>query len=389
MKRSPFCLSRPRCPLRIVGTGLCLLALMGSFAPVNAQPQPVEAVARPEIAKLAEIEVKAQTQNPAQQLAAFEGFLREYPQAPAPSMVRASVLASSLKFKLSGDAEGALAILRKAWDGPDLAASPGARLWLALEQAQLLNTAKKAAEAEAILSENWDVVAQTSVPESVWAYSVRVAALEGAGKTPQAIELLQDLRYDKPAFLDGTWDTDWMWDKIIQFHLAEAKVDKTGAAPALRWAKLRFMLCNFDEASLARATASLTLVWALTDAAQLPTFLAAQEDATKTNPLSAVAVPDLDGQKVPAVELPETRITLLLCSNTPLAQKRAMIEAFTLSIAPTTAGRGTSQVCRVFKACDLNTQRANAFLASFDGKDGAGQRAQLIAEFLAERKNAA
>ena len=192
--------------------------------------------------------------------------------------------------------------------------------------------------------------------------------------------------------LDGVADLDWMWDKIIEFHLSNVEADKPNEAEALRWAKLRFVLCDFEEVELARATSSLTLAWAIIDAPQIQAFLAAQEDPTKPNPLATIAVPEFDDEaRAPAVTdgVGAKWISLLLCSNTPQSQKLAMIKAFKLASARTTAERGTAEVCRVFKACDLDTRRANAFLASFKEKQGAVLRAQLVAEFLAERSGAA
>ena len=371
------------------------LAFSGVLVPLS-QPlwaQPNVVAPAPEIAALAAIEakVRAKTLSPQEQLAAYEGLLRDYPQASVPVAMRAILKVSGFRLKLNNDSAGALAIVQDAWGARDLSGFPTERLQLALTQSKLLLGAQQAAEADAILEENWEAMARISTPNAVPLYKQRVATLEALGKDREAVVLLQDIRYDNPSMLDGIADLDWMWDKIIESHLANVKTDKPGEAQALRWAKLRFMLCEFDEAALSRATSSLTLVWAILDAPQIQAFLAAQDDPAKTNPLAAVAVPEFDPARAPDVTdgVGAKWISLLLCSNTPQSQKLAMIKAFKLASARTTAERGTAEVCRVFKACDLDTRRANAFLASFKEPKGAVLRAQLVAEFLAERSDAA
>ena len=371
--------------------GLTLLfssVLVPLAAPVGAQPpDPVEPVkAPPEVAKLAEIEAKAKakTLTPQQQLAAYEELLRDYPQASVPTMTRAILKASEIKRRFLGDSAGALALVQSVWGKRDFTAFPTERLQLATVESRLLLAAKKPEEAAAIMEEHWEALPQVSTANSPVIYGQRVAALAALGKDAEAIALLENIRYEKSALLNG--DFDWMWDKIIEYHLLHPQAEKMGDSQALRWAKLRFMLCAFDEAALARATTSLTLVWASTDPKQLAAFLAAQDDPTKANPLASIAVPDFDETRAPSARVSETKISLWLCSNTPASQKLAMTEAFKLASARSTAARGTAQVCRIFKACDLNTRRANAFLASFkDEAGGAAQRAQLFAEFLAER----
>jgi hypothetical protein len=384
--------------------GLVLMLTMLTLAATAAlsQPDPPDASekAKQAMAKLAEIEAQAKSLAPKEQLAAYEGFLKDYPQAPKYAAVRATSRVSFLKFDKLGDREGALSTLHTALEKYDLEEFPTERLLLARTESQFLLAMKKPAEAEAALRKYWDLISDEHVRsgDAALAYWQLVKVLEAAGKPGDAVALLQNICYEKPELLndDAAGSNAWIWDKIIEFHLANAAADKadvkTNGHPALRWAKLRFMLCDFDEAALARATGSLSMVWVIVDPAQIKAFVAAQEDPKQPNPLAKVALPFIDAGLVrPLLQkgLMETRINLLLCLNTPASQRAAMLEAFKLLNNPASAARGAAQACRIFKAGDLSTRRANEFLGYAKDAQGSAQRAKLVADFLAERADKA
>jgi hypothetical protein len=384
--------------LSLRGLVLMLMPLTLAATAALAQPDPPDSsqTAKQATAKLAEIEAKEKTLAPKELLAAYEGFLKEYPHAPKPAVVRAITKAGALKFDKLGDREGALATVHTALDKLDLEEFPTQRIMLARTEAKYLLAAKKPAEAEAVLRKYWDLIANGHVRsgDAALAYKQLFNVLEAAGKPGDAVALLQNICYEKPELLndDAAGSNAWIWDKIIAFHLANAAADKTDVKasghPALRWAKLRFMLCDFDEAALARATGSLSMVWVIVDPAQIKAFVAAQEDPKQPNPLAKVALPFIDAGLVqPLLQkgLVETRISLLLCLNTPASQRAAMLEAFKLLNNPASAARGAAQACRIFKAGDLSTRRANEFLGYAKDAQGGAQRAKLVSDFLAER----
>jgi hypothetical protein len=212
-----------------------------------------------------------------------------------------------------------------------------------------------------------------------------IGLLEESNKRNEIVKRLSQALFEAPSLLDEDVQgikkpTGWMYDSLIT-QLIELKRPKE----ALSWAKLRYMLCDFDEDSVNRAVASLARAWRAPGSAgeaEFSAFLQAQEDATRPNPLKGVPLPRVDNRQ------------LALLSRSSLAREAAfnvqiVTGAFDKAMQ-TAHGSMTKQgavtggikgIARVFKAADLNLVSANAFVTAFS----AGEGGDLVQAFLAER----
>ncbi|MDQ3813985.1 MAG: hypothetical protein M3347_08540, partial [Armatimonadota bacterium] len=271
--------------------------------------------------------------------------------------------------------------------GLQKSATDPARVILLEGKATTLLRENRGAEAETLLAGQWPQLveaARASHPHLV-IYAARTlqqysAALEQQGKTAEVPPLLQKALQEMPVFLDARrqvasdWSQGWMFEKLVTSLLSLKRPEE-----ALSWAKLSYMLCAFDKAAVERATSLLGRVWGqMDDLAATRAFAVAQADATKPNPLAKVPLPDIQstalqsrvarlrsptGQAVERDKAPEL-ITLLLATS---AFGDAMVVARQYFLEKIEEPRGAQEVCRVFKAGDLNTIRANAFLAYLEG----------------------
>ena len=158
---------------------------------------------------------------------------------------------------------------------------------------------------------------------------------------------------------------------------------------ALSYAKLYWMICEFDTQGISTATSLLQKAWMAKDlnAAQSTAFLKAQQDSSAPNPLTKIKLPAQDAAIISAEleKLPKdsrythTYITLLILQG---KYDDAMLTARRLLLDDPTnnASVAAEEIARVFKAADLNLVRANAFLQYFK----TGQGANPLDDFFKE-----
>lgn len=262
-----------------------------------------------------------------------------------------------------GDVKGALATLGAGTQ----------RLTSTLNQCALLSARliilqdnKRGAEVLAILEDEW-ARAANSVEVRCYLLPLYVRALENNGKAGQVVDLC---RRAVEEHLEDT-NQEWLLKQFTKSLLDAGKEDE-----ALGWAKLHFMTCLYDERSITDATKLLTSVWVAKSmsASAGQAFLKAQEEADAANPLKDVVTPVLDAAKVKDQldALPPNsygqRITILLNAGN---YRQAMLRARSLLLAESNSSEGALQICRVFKARDLDLRRANAFLQYY--KTGVGE----------------
>lgn len=253
---------------------------------------------------------------------------------------------------------------------------------------------KHPAEVEKFVTEHWAQIIRAGQTRNLF-FLMMVSftlndystALEQENKTADIIKGLETACIQIPLFWDesrqsiGGWETGWMYQKLVT-KLIEMKHPEE----ALQWAKLDFMACDFDKDAIGRATKLLNQAWLSNDDfAEGRLFAAAQEDSSKPNPLLAAKIPALDeailqgqakslwetnpqpgdrskvGDRGKVVDL----ITILIVAR---AFGAAMNQARRLLADDPAAPEGSQQVCRIFKAADLNPARANAFISYLSGE---------------------
>lgn len=212
---------------------------------------------------------------------------------------------------------------------------------------------------------------------------------EGADDT-QTIALLQRWLRQAPVYLEdraqggGGWHNGWMYERLIDTLIKAKRHDE-----ALAWAKRYFQLCAFDKKSIESATTALGRVWAARDdLGALNTFLKAQQEAAAPNPLRDVPLPVLDAETraayIERIALLNNRIAQGWSDNDGRASRELMNiliaqgDKASLSAAFEVAKNllknrpdrpeGAQEMCRLFKAIDLHSLRANAFIAYLDGQ---------------------
>lgn len=216
----------------------------------------------------------------------------------------------------------------------------------------------------------------------------------GEAGTKESIALLQRILWQLPVYLfehqqgAGTWENGWMYDRLIDALIKSGKNEE-----ALSWAKLYYATCAFDEESIGRATRALGRAWAANDDFGASSRFAKAQAATPEgnaapkNPLTEVPLPTPAVDLLPKVEAAEKTLqnALRVGQDQDGRTSRALInvylsrgDAASLKLAITTAKNllktmpdrpeGAQEICRIFKAHDLNTVRANAFIAYLGGE---------------------
>jgi hypothetical protein len=148
----------------------------------------------------------------------------------------------------------------------------------------------------------------------------------------------------------------------------------------MEWAKLRFMEAAYEAEPMRRASTLLIKVWKAADpsGAERKAFLAAENDPDLPNPLAAYPLPTLDRASI-AARLDGATVTDRISLEIAIGKLReAMLVARSMLADGQTAGQGIRQVCRVFKAADLNLKRANTYLEYLK----TGQGPDPVADFL-------
>jgi hypothetical protein len=166
--------------------------------------------------------------------------------------------------------------------------------------------------------------------------------------------------------------------RVVGREMAQYYAEQPGQeAEALSWAKLYWVVCDFDERTLNDATTLLQKSWVARDmnAAKSSQFLKAMQDPKAPNPLTEIPLPALDEAKMRLAlkSLPDSsvhsRITLhLLLKENGLAMLAA--RRLLLDDPSGKANAAALEMARVFKATDLNLVRANTFLKYFQSSEG-------------------
>lgn len=233
----------------------------------------------------------------------------------------------------------------------------------------------------------------------------KAGAEEREAMKSQRVLMLQRALLEMPAYLDDRtqgYYAGWMQDALIDALGSEAKTRKD----MLGWAKVFFMTSLFEAKAIERATSGLSKAWAANDNfAAVRAFAKAQDEpkageAPVTNPVARIPAPAVMpenakflGERVAYLsglpgydrwrssELVGLYLVQAAISSSGKVEggktQRTEEEKAALSAAMDNAKKlmgerpedplGMEQVCRVFKAVDGGTRRANAFIAYLNG----------------------
>ncbi len=170
--------------------------------------------------------------------------------------------------------------------------------------------------------------------------------------------------------------------------LIEHLLTKPGQeAEALSWAKLHWMVCDFDGKSVNAATSLLQKAWTSKDMnmAKGTEFLKALQDSAAPNPLKEVPLPSFDKAKLKATQnlLSERAVEARVINHLLLDENgKAMLAARRMLLDdPAKKGNeAAAGMARVFKAVDFNVLRANALVQYLQ----TGQGVNPLDEFFKE-----
>ncbi len=317
------------------------------------------------------------TQNPALAVEVARQYLRENTLPPGQCCMLYQTI-SALQSRNLHDTPAALVSLD---EGIQKLAEQEERFPLILFKAKLLLAAGRNEEAAKMLKEQWPVICRAR--QELTMLSTYAQALGASGQQDQALTLTRQVMTD--------W-LEWMdYQNDLFGVLTDQLVEAEKLEEAESWAKLDFVLCAYGETPLRAAMQSLVKVWTAkynspAKVAELSLALAASSSSPpapgSVNPLLSVPLPSLPEEalrtrltgKLP----PSQRVVLLLALNN---SQQAMLEARRLMLDQPASTDGVLNVCRVFKACDMNVLRANSFLAYY--KSGQGENP--IINFLKEK----
>jgi hypothetical protein len=307
--------------------------------------------------------------NPKKTIAEMREYLAEQPMSSSQAANLYSMISAIYANDLKDNA-GALAALdeglRKLNNLPE-------RYTLVVEKVRVQAASGKAIDAEKVLQENWPgIVNQGLAPRVLPTY---VSLLTRNNKAPLALQITRQVALEN---VERTRELPTLVSSLTDQLLAVGQTDE-----ALSWGKLNFLLCTYNDRSLQNAAQLLSRVWTAknTNTNAATEFLAALQNPAKPNPLREVKLPALDVEalrrRASQTKLPDERVSLLILAGDWQA---AILAARRLMLDRPTSNQGILQVCRVFKAHDLQIQRANAFLEYYRSGEGANP----IAEFLSE-----
>lgn len=384
--------SRPTRRLKssIISTLLVSYLAFG-YCPVWAQPPAANLtdVGKKDWAALADELTKLRTADPKQAVAVCQKFLQDHPQLDPVVGANVYMRIASLQSIQLNDHKAAnetLAAALKLY--PDSENAPD----LARMEARELVSLKQCPDAQRVLLGYLAPLMRRPAGESALAWRQLYEAYQSNGQEKESLAILEAAFRCSPSLLDDRRDNrmvDLLVGEIVNRYLAAGQSSK-----ALEWAKLRFVTCNFTDTAMGGATQTLAAVWAIDDMKKASAFLDALKDPSKPNPLTNTGLPPVDSkatlpfEQPPLSEVwskssPHDRITLLLWRGTPSDLSRAMIEAVSLTTKKEFAADGVNEVCRVFKAADLNLKRATAYVEFV--KSGQGE--SPIPEFMKEQAN--
>lgn len=226
---------------------------------------------------------------------------------------------------------------------------------LILEKARLLLAEDRGDEAEVLMQKQWPEIKAAGY--DMTALPLFVQVLQRTGQDDLAIQTAEQTLSSRIENLGAAGELIRM--QINQLLAMGRSVE------AERWAKLYFVLCPFDERAMGYAVRNLVLVWASkpTTPDTITQRIKTLQTPDATSSLHGCGIPLLDTDNVKkrlaASTRPVERISFLLLLN---ENAKAMVAARQLMLEQPLSNEGVLQVCRVFKANDLNIARANAFL---------------------------
>lgn len=317
--------------------------------------------------------------NPQEALAEAQKFRQAFAgdQLSTRHLLWWSIIVSDLTYNRLKKPEVALAALDEVLSRP-----PYNHEWFLApaRKAEILLGEKRPQEAEAVLQGQWLQAKRDDGMQSARTLlSPYVSALEAQNKASEARRLRLETVYNYPRhFGESLWLSEQLVDALI------AAGEET---EAVGWAKLHYQACPFDEKAMTDSTQLLARAWTASELtpAKAQAFIKAQTEEGAPNPLREVKRPSVDVEAVQArlaqnTKASKERVTLMLMLGN---LRGAMLEARRVLLEFPESSEGVSEICRVFKAADLNVKRANAFLVFY--KDGQGPNP--VNQFLQENKD--
>ena len=296
----------------------------------------------------------------------FRQWVKEHPDLDAEQMIRTYQESSYILWKHDAkQLEQALGILTEV---EALFPTHPARFRAWSNHAIMLSRSGRVSEAETLWKSIWPQAqtAQLADYERQVMVQQYFSVLMSQDKKSDAQQLLWSALAKSPMMLT--------WDEFPTMMIATQP--KEGSEAALEWAKLRFVMANFDEESIKKATQLLTRQWmvgANLDMDSVRAFGKAQSDASAPNPLDKVELPQFPAEVKSALEIAATsgRAPVRFVALLALERNReAMLMARETLIRQPTSPQGVEQVARVFKAADGDVARANAFVAYYNSGQG-------------------
>lgn len=356
-----------------------LVVLPGLIATVASPAHCADAAADyKERAALTQRYTELGLKDPAAAQAEFQTFLGQHADRDAEFLMPVYIdWARFQQFHLK-DSKGSLQSLEAA--RAKFATSPR-RPEVDAAWANLLLSASRASEVVTFYEAQWPEILKNGAYVSLAAMPFG-KALEAEGKDAKALTIWREAVEKDGLRLLGSDPGEQMLTQFVESLMKEGRKGE-----ALSWAKLNYMLCSFKDAKINRATNLLMRSWVAEEMTQTTaqSFLQSQQNPDSPNPLTGVPLPqlkadDIKAQRAQLQGWQPGRITVtyhLLLGD----YRRAMLEARRLVVDKPESTEGVLEVCRVFKAKDLNIKRANAFIAFM--KDGTGENPMLA--FLKEQ----
>lgn len=249
------------------------------------------------------------------------------------------------------------------------------RLYLVERLAAIQRAQRDFTGAQLTLETHWPVALRAR--EGHWSHELleEYRHLLRAQKRPQeVVDVTRELIEARPEEALHRWTRvaartqgDWYGKGDVN-RMVDALLEVGNRAEALRWAKLGWQMSAFSKQGVAEASAALAKGWSGPglDLSHVRAFALAQRDADAPNPLREVELPTWDKtvlrRTIKNMGDESAKVTLLIADQRlgeALAVAQRMIESDPLGVRGAAGVRGVAQV---FKAHDLNTVRANAFV---------------------------
>lgn len=397
-----FSASRKR-SLRIAGLLLGLSALSAGVAlPVYAQPSlPAKALSDQSDydSTLKQARVLEKT-DPAAAVELLQKFAGNHPTLDPGVRVTLLSDAANITFDSVKDKDRALTIANQSLGEAKTAVDAGASDFLILRaslvKARILMDMGQTEAAQGLLSDNWEKYGALIEAPDAWTRSYGDSAFRllmssyARAKQPQvAVEKLESWMRANPSVVVTNRAN------VLKF-MVDNLVSAGKPKEALSWARVSFMMADFDNKDIESSTRLLAKSWvADKNLDALRDFTAAQSgegDAKAKNPLQEVELPPLIKEAAIQQGL---RAQATLWSKAGWQRAGDMIGAYLLTgqegLAMERAhalwsnnpqGKtGTQEIGRVFKAVDLDTTRGNRFVSFVAGTTGS---ADPVAAFMVE-----